>query len=1506
MRKNIFYAFLAWLLSLVAMAQLENGKVYSFENVQYSGKSMCLSTNSYIGINATNNSEYSQLWYVQSVGDAYTLRNLYSGQYLRSSNAQSVKWTMVNAVDDNCKFKCESAGSGYTLRASNTSNNYHYMHLAASQGNHLVGWEKGAAATQWKISEVNISEEDIENAWNAISAIFPNPDAVTAYQSALDALFEDKSCTKLRSAYASMSDEAIKADTYYSSLPTTLQNMVLKVKSGNWEEKNADENKQSWATDYAKKYRVQMYEPYNEPEAAAKALGINAHTNLNNPTGIYTSGRNAIYVMVEGEVEEGASLYLASYENHNQLDGYNEGKELHPGLNVIFNYSDNSNLCINYVVHTFDANKKGEDARLRKLSDYSALKIHIEGGHINGYWNKMGDDLYEADTDEDWNYIEARATQHDVIVLGEFMALQFPLLNSNAEGCTAMSEIFNEKAKISESIAEWDRMMMWQRFVMGLSQSADLSEHNIVSPYSSKNVFATAGQDYSNYYNVHGLAYSIGRDANPHGSWKYTGYPCGALVDYNCNILTSAGSHWTAAHEIGHQHQKPLNMNGLTEVTNNLFSNVTLWCFGKSTSRYNGTDAALSNVLAAFNQEGSDFFTNNIWAQTHLYYKLFLYYHVLGHNNKFYPALFEELRKDPMQISSTQDGAKCLLHFYKKCCFVAGEDLTEFFRAHGFFRVMQNRFVDDYTKAHYTMTQQQIDAAISEVKAKNYPENHSVLFINDAYIANQPILSHKGGNLELYAETKPCAEIGSYATFGANVAPEYTYSLQGIDVTMQGTGGVGFAIFNLKGEIICFSDKMTFTMSESCAKLLATGNATIVAVRADGTLVQVGNVLDSADDTEIRKQLGNLLTVAKKYYDLVDETGYTHPGYFKADMTSAFTTAYTSAKTVYDEQQPTSYVSAYENLNTALAEVLANKANRVPFIAGSTYVLTNERYSKSMNVNNNGTMNVSTTNQSATAQQWIFEAASAEDLYYIKNKSNDKYLGALLQSTQISANADKASAKEYKLYDLGDGLWAFQCQTDNNQMSLHADGGHQIVGWWHTGSGDDGSWWHVTATEVNQSNLAADELESLIAETEFLLSKVGNVAEQKLQLGEDNYFSNAKCKDKTYGDQFTSWSVLYDNNDSFFHSDYSGQAPNEVHHIGFDLKDKPISSFFLNYTTRNASGTNLNAPTSVVIEASNDNSVWTELLSVNTGLPATGNTQHTIEVEGNGTAYRFIRMKVLDTSSQRKANNQYFFCLKELGLSQRYVAFEKKYESVDEALVLAAYFAKIDAEAALDASADLDAAKIALQTAYNKLLAAKQAADEAALNSVTITIGESGYVTIYSDMPLTLPAGLTAYSVTNAANGYATLTEMNGIAANQGAILKGTANQQYTLTKGTVVSDWSVNMLKGTIGNTYIGEEAYILSAPDAQVGLYKVELDKNVVGGNGTTHFLNNAGKAYLPASVVSAGARFLGFEFDAETGIEDLETEGENAVIYDLSGRRVQKAQKGLYIVNGKLQVK
>ena len=147
----------------------------------------------------------------------------------------------------------------------------------------------------------------------------------------------------------------------------------------------------------------------------------------------------------------------------------------------------------------------------------------------------------------------------------------------------------------------------------------------------------------------------------------------------------------------------------------------------------------------------------------------------------------------------------------------------------------------------------------------------------------------------------------------------------------------------------------------------------------------------------------------------------------------------------------------------------------------------------------------------------------------------------------------------------------------------------------------------------------------------------------------------------------------------------------------------------------------------------------------------------------------------------------------------------------------------------------------------------------------------------------------------------ATLTEMEDIPAGEGAIL---AQGTYTLNIAKATSGWSANMLEGSNVNTYVKGEAYVLANGTKGVGLYKAKLNKDETGDEGNTHFLNNANKAYLPVAV--AGARFLGFDFGTETGIGEVETESENAVIYDLAGRRVQGAQKGIFIVNGKKVVK
>lgn len=88
------------------------------------------------------------------------------------------------------------------------------------------------------------------------------------------------------------------------------------------------------------------------------------------------------------------------------------------------------------------------------------------------------------------------------------------------------------------------------------------------------------------------------------------------------------------------------------------------------------------------------------------------------------------------------------------------------------------------------------------------------------------------------------------------------------------------------------------------------------------------------------------------------------------------------------------------------------------------------------------------------------------------------------------------------------------------------------------------------------------------------------------------------------------------------------------------------------------------------------------------------------------------------------------------------------------------------------------------------------------------------------------------------------------------------------------------------------GTKNYILNNGSKGIGFYKAAGKK--VG----------AGKAYLqvPASVTVR--EFIGFD-DETDGIEQIENGQltiENAEIYNLSGQRVNKAQKGIYIVNGK----
>ena len=192
----------------------------------------------------------------------------------------------------------------------------------------------------------------------------------------------------------------------------------------------------------------------------------------------------------------------------------------------------------------------------------------------------------------------------------------------------------------------------------------------------------------------------------------------------------------------------------------------------------------------------------------------------------------------------------------------------------------------------------------------------------------------------------------------------------------------------------------------------------------------------------------------------------------------------------------------------------------------------------------------------------------------------------------------------------------------------------------------------------------------------------------------------------------------------------------------------------------------------------------------------------------------------------------------------------------------------------------------------------------------TVTVTGAKWATMMLGCSVTIPDDVVAYAVTEAGT-TAKLKKVTGsIPANYGILINANeGNYDFKFASSATVTETSI--LSGTIWTQNVTPEAgktcYVLAVNDSNVGFYKAALNQN------GTSFVNNANKAYLSLTTGSdpTPARFLTFDFDdnAETGINAVEIEEAapaNAAIYDLSGRRVQSAKSGLYIINGKKVIK
>ena len=1261
------------LMPLMAMAQLEGGKVYVFMNAANAGKAMAPGSDSKVTITNYKEGVYGTMWYVESKNDAFTLRNLSTGQYLRSSKTTSAAWTLVDNTDSNCLMEVFTWGSGITLRMKGDSNMSSFMHYGSGTGT-IVGWNTSADATLWTAKEVAMTAEELEKNWEEVASIKYTTEDFNAWTAALAELFKDKACTQLADAYATYTSAQMMEDANYQLLPAALKNMVLKMTvDGTWDEANVDPSKPQWDAEYAKRLRVQLIEPYCSKEEAAAVLHMNAHTNLNNPLGLYANGRQSLYIMVEGEVEPGATLYFSTWTGHSKPGGKTDGYKLEQGLNVITNYAEGMTGCFNYVVNTFNGGEQGNKGRQMSIKAFKDIKVHIEGGNLNGYFNLMGDELWgEGDDNADWDYYAARATHTAMPMLGQYMTLQFPFfdedcVDENGGQNKGLNHYFTGKNIAKQSLIEWDNVMLWERLVMGLASKEEVDRANATwkSPYSDKDeVISHTGHltdgyasDYEDYYRIHGLAFGV-PTGYMYGSWDHSGYNYNTMEAVLVSMINDSGSHWGPGHEIGHQHQNPFTLNGQMEVTNNLFSNVVLWYFGKSTSRVNGDDGMLERVAKAFNQEDGDFYTNNIWALTHMYFRLFLYYHVLGHNTEFYPRFYEMLRQHRMDRAYIQTGTGGLLHLYKVTCDAAGEDLTEFFRAHGALTVMNERFVGDYSNSIYTSTQEEINAAIASVKAKGYKENLAPLFINDG--TGQEAIGSTGKVLEHYdllnGQNWITAHVGHYAYFDVP-ATDYTFEVgSGGVLNFTGEGGIGFLIRNDEGEILAFSNKKTMYLSEEVSMKLINGEVKVEAINGDNTFVEVTGDVVSGIRTLLKDALDRASAIAEK-----TEKNYNKVGYYRTSYMDDLETLLPTIQAIYDGEVVAEYASAYAALLAQLDALDANKNAIVNILDGEYYQLTayNDN-KKAVNVASDGTGLITAAKSSSTskAQHWIFEETSDADVYYIKSRLNNLYINEIANGEQATALSETPVG--FKVIKKEVGVFALQCQEGKNQSINYNPNSSKVLGWGHD---DTNSWWYITAKSIGKEDLAVIQLQDLVSRTRTVLSNMGKSVllpgELPLQVTNSgaNYYLSSNADQNTIGNSTVGGGLeaLLDNSTStFFHSYCSGSATvNAYHNLTVDLGNGiEMSKFTFSYATRNAASASQSspAPKRIKISGSNDSNNFekiVELRNTTDKLPAytkLGQYWYSDTISADS-AYRYLRFEVTQSEgpgSNKIGSYQYF------------------------------------------------------------------------------------------------------------------------------------------------------------------------------------------------------------------------------------------------------------------------
>lgn len=1200
----IFYHFMkrlyVALLGLIACSTIyaaipTSGKVYRFRN-----NSM---TDYYLDANGTagdvkaktlDDAVYNQSWYVTTASSGvYYIRSLQTGYYLSSPTTTYAHWTAIKTPDNTCKFKFAEDSYGLKIRRSDLTGDSQYLHCDASHN--LVLWyaNSGSIASYWTPVEVSMTSAQITAALNAADAVNNAVNNKTTYANALSQLFSDNACTILKVSNP-------ESTTAYSQLPAELKTMVTKVRTGNWSESTG-----GWDSQHAKRFRVQSYKPYSRGSEGAQMLSMIPFTNMNNPTGIITTGHQSLYVMVDTEPATGSTLYITPVPDGDLYNSWDSGTQLHAGLNIIPTHSKCDTYYIYYTVETYNTST---NRKSYSLANFPAIKIHIEGGEVNGFF-QLG-----TDSNADWTYYRTRAKHTMFPLLGRFVNLNMHFNKTqtvkDGETITAdgLKDVCGDQADVNAIVQGWDNMCLVERLLAGLQPDADTRLTHAMGLFERP-----PSINYHDYFNNKIMAVTgAGNIYMNSGNWR-TQYNVYTMSGILYGVLWSGDGLWGPAHEFGHAMQDPMNIHGTTEVSNNIFSNVAVYCNGKYTSRAdypsNHRQQFLNNTL---------YLDREAWGMTRMFWQLFLYYHVAGHNRQFYPLLLELLRNDPLNHDGDINERYDMLHFAKKCCIASGDDLTEFFRSWGFF-VPFDRTLTDYTTHRCYLTQSDINAVISEISALRLPKNTAILFIDDrpgsdrmSYPSFNKLMCGNFGGLDAYLNPK---------------ASNAGYYIDGTSITITGNPGAGMAIYDTAGNLLDFTNNREFTVSDALAAKIKAGTAIVKAV--DGN-----NNVTTMSQTENPQ---NLYTLIDQVLRLVDEEEKT-VGMYSGTATYELRRAYADKSLPLNE------------LRALYDGVVNNPDAVIKLRPGKPHHLTNRAYStRSLGLDASKQLIAVATDMEAMEQTWT-PIDLGNGKYALKNNAESRYAGAVTRSTIVQLTTTETPYTIERAGNDDNYVYMSLSYNGNSTTALHSADtrNYSVVGW---DASANPSQWIIQYMGEDMEDTGIEELREWVEKTNELLTQVGTVQliDEPVELTGPMLSSNAKSTSGIYA--FTSWDVILDNNFStLFVSDrYNNSTDGLDHYLQVDMgEDAQIRSFSFSYGTRNTSASSF-APKEMTVYASADGEEWIQITKL-TDLPQIFPTTYQSETLTSPIPARYFRFMVTNANGPQ-SNDHYVFGMSEFGMS---------------------------------------------------------------------------------------------------------------------------------------------------------------------------------------------------------------------------------------------------------------